>query len=265
MSLAALAAYQPVCRFDTREWCFPDSAGLLVGMPGVQLRRADGTLIAHANLTLDYLGPRVYADGLPVAATDVLSIHGAGKDYRVQYESFTKAHPHLTNRVYGRSFEHNRRQWLLYCYAFFYNPGPLGFAAHELDWEFVLLRLNENGRGVDAMVLSQHRSGAVTGWENVELEDGHPVVYFARGSHAGYFRAGWHRGGLDRVDGKVSRHAGLEPLPVPSPGWTLWPGYWGGTIAPPRGIDQSSPRGPGQQGPWRTPSRFLANAKPWTP
>ncbi len=60
---------------------------------------------------------------------------------------------------------------------------------HEGDWE-----LAEVVFGPDlepqAVGLSQHTGGSRRRWDNVEGPDSHPVIYVARGSHAGYFAAG---------------------------------------------------------------------------
>ncbi len=64
-----------------------------------------------------------------------------------------------------------------------FNDGPLN--RHEGDWEMVEFVLNGELTPVSA-VYSQHVSGQRMAWSDVALEDGHPTVYVARGSHANF-------------------------------------------------------------------------------
>ena len=62
---------------------------------------------------------------------------------------------------------------------------------HEGDWESITLFLRrQNGAWLPlGATYSAHENGARRHWEDVErLEDTHPVVYVASGSHASYFQ-----------------------------------------------------------------------------
>jgi hypothetical protein len=93
--------------------------------------------------------------------------------------------------------------WIVCQYWFFfaYNPWRSGFHGvndHESDWEMVSVYLyEEGGKLVPEWVAyaSHDYHGAdlrrrFDDRTDLELEDGHPVVYAGAGSHAAYFRAG---------------------------------------------------------------------------
>ena len=94
--------------------------------------------------------------------------------------------------------------WTICQYWFFfaYNPWRSGFHGvndHESDWEMISVYLYEDEEG------ARHRPGSPTRHttstapicgavgtiaSDLELVDGHPVVYAGAGSHAAYFRPG---------------------------------------------------------------------------
>ena len=217
--------------------------------PGNELRRkrtpeANGKVLASAQpkageprLTLDFLGPKTYADGSPVQEGDLIGVNG--KNYREQYRNLRVAHPELNNIVYGHAVEANGRLWLQYWLWYFYNDYQLSFAlgTHEGDWEMVALRMDEEDDQPDLAVYAQHRYAEVREWDRVEkFEPGglRPVVYVARGSHASYFEPGFHQteAWYDLADGKrrMKNRPKLEILGDDEPAWTRWPGRWGDTL-----------------------------------
>ena len=93
--------------------------------------------------------------------------------------------------------------WTICQYWFFfaYNPWRSGFHGvndHESDWEMISVYLyEEDGRLVPEWVAYAshdfHGADLRRRWDDradLELVDGHPVVYAGAGSHASYFRAG---------------------------------------------------------------------------
>jgi hypothetical protein len=95
------------------------------------------------------------------------------------------------------------RGWTVLQYWFFfnYNPWRSGFHGvndHESDWEMVLVYLYEQGRSlVPAWVAFAshdfHGDDLRRRWDDraeLDMVDGHPVVYAGAGSHASYFRRG---------------------------------------------------------------------------
>ena len=88
-----------------------------------------------------------------------------------------------------------------YWFFFAYNPWRSGFHGvndHESDWEMISVYLYEDdGRLVPEWVAyashDYHGADLRRRWDDpvdLELHDGHPVVYAGAGSHASYYRAG---------------------------------------------------------------------------
>ena len=277
-----LKRFQPVLRYDSNEQFFADSAEQYTEAPGITLRRApvsrkqSGTVLASADgaggvpkLTLDFLGPKVYGNGAPVEKTDVIGVRG--KDYRKQYVRLRIARPDLNNRIYGRAVTVNGRLWLQYWLWYFYNDYQLAlrFGTHEGDWECVQFRMAPDGDAPDVAVYAQHRHGEKRAWPNVEKLEGSPdtpIVYVARGSHAGYFEAGYHQteAFYDLADGeRPAPKLALEIIDDATYAWLRWPGRWGDSMPPEQDkldLAQSSPTGPGTKKQWRNPDTLLNSA-----
>ena len=273
-----LKRFPPVLRYDSNEQFFADSAAQYTEAPGITLRRAapargqPGKVIASAEgasgvpkLSLEFLGPKVYANADKVEKTDRIGVRG--KNYREQYVNLRTARPDLNNVVYGHAIEANGRLWLQYWLWYFYNDYQLSFAlgTHEGDWEMVQLRMDADADHPDIAVYAQHRYGEVRPWDEVEKLGDRPVVYVARGSHASYFEAGFHQteAWYDLADGKrrMKRRPALESLETDEPAWTRWPGRWGDTLSR-SGVESNSPTGPGAKKQWTAPDRMLDNPPP---
>lgn len=94
--------------------------------------------------------------------------------------------------------------WIVLQYWFFYafnnwRSGFYGANDHEADWEMIAIYLHERPDGEAAPEWIAYASHDFHGddlrrhWsdrEEVEVIDGHPVVYAGAGSHASYFRPG---------------------------------------------------------------------------
>src|SRR5436190_1373861 len=103
-----------------------------------------------------------------------------------------------------------------------------GFGLHEGDWEMVQVRLASDGQTPELALYAQHAYAGSRSWDEVEkTDDGRPVTYPGRGSHASYFAPGLYEteGWFDIVDGR--REA--PPLKLVAPEgerWIGWPGAW---------------------------------------
>jgi hypothetical protein len=280
-----LKRFQPALRYDSNEQFFADDATQYTDAPGIELRRVGavgkpGRVIARAEasgrepkLTLAFLDPTTYVNGVKVEKTDLISVRG--KDYRTQYVNLRIARPDLNNRIYGRAVEANGRLWLQYWAWYFYNDYQLalGLGTHEGDWESVQLRMSVGGVTPDVAVYAQHRAGERRNWEDVEKHPDSPdtpIVYVARGSHAAYFEAGFHQteAWYDVADAKrPAPKLTLEIIEEDEHAWMRWPGRWGDTTPRDRDhpLDQSSPTGPGTKRHWRNPDTLLNNARPSVP
>jgi len=102
---------------------------------------------------------------------------------------------------YGRVVRAAGWTALQYWFFYYYNNWRSGFHGvndHESDWEMIVVYLYETGgRLVPEWVAFAshdfHGDDLRRRWDDqqdLELEDGHPVVYAGAGSHASYFRRG---------------------------------------------------------------------------
>jgi hypothetical protein len=272
-SSVLLARYCPVVQYDSLESYYTDSAGVITDHPGNALKRLDGTVIAAAGsgapvgglplLTLGFLRPDTYPTGDAALATDY--VDQTGGDY-VSAALQMHATAGYANKAHGRVASQNGVAWLQYWFFMYYdNPGLFDFGTHEGDIEMIQLRLDAEGRPLEVSY-AQHRSGVRSSWFDVEQEQGAPVVYSARGSHASMMRAGTlisDRSLLpDHNDGRGPRvRLQLVELSPELTPWAFWPGVWGGTRPPDRdlgriGVEANSPTAPIQHLAWQDPARF---------
>jgi hypothetical protein len=258
-----LERHKPRLVYDSMEGYFADSAAIWTDFEHTQLRRADGTVLAKApQLSLAFLGPKTYGDGSPVKADDVIG--ETTRDYK-QHAAAAHANVRYRNRIHGYAARDDQgRLWLQYWCFYYYNDfqlaGPLlSGGKHEGDWEMVQILLGDDERPVQA-VYAQHRGGEAKPWSQVRKapsSDDTPLVYVARGSHAAYFTPGSHWTGVwfDNADGKGPKiDPALVVLGAKTPGWALWPGWWGDTKSSGSPIDANSPRGPGAHKQWGNPA-----------
>lgn len=107
------------------------------------------------------------------------------------------------NVYYGRVVRKGQNNWVVLQYWFFYcfNSWRSGFGGvndHESDWEMITIYLYQDG---DQLVPEWaayashdfHGDDLRRRWDDrsqLDLVDGHPVVYAGAGSHASYFRKG---------------------------------------------------------------------------
>jgi hypothetical protein len=269
--------YQPQLLYDSNEAFFADSAAEWTDNPGNVLRRytkqgEQGEMLAAATpepgqekLELDFLAHPTYRDGTRYEDRDAIS--DPKKGYRDQYVAI-RERPEYRNRMYGRAKEDSGgRLWLQYWFFYFYNDYNLagGIGLHEGDWEMVQLRMHDETP--DVAVYAQHRWAERRPWDEVERLEGSldtALVYVARGSHASYFRAGYHEteAWYDMADGlRPAPKLTLELIDDGSPGWVDWPGRWGDTPARVGGVDQPSPTGPCTKKQWDDPKRLLEDSR----
>jgi hypothetical protein len=273
--LGLLERFRPEVRYDSLESFFADSAAVITDRPGNVLKRHDGTVIATAGsatsaLTLAFLQPTRYPNGLNVEATDY--IDEVGNDYETQARSM-HAQSQYANKVHGRVVVDGTgvrwvQYWLIYYY---YDPGFLGFGTHEGDIEMIQLRLDARGQP-DAASYAQHGSGLRASWGQLELSESHdgpvPVTYSARGSHANLLRSGQQVGARsflpDHNDGDGPRvRPDLIVLSNNGAPWSRWPGTWGSTrgsgILGDVGIAANSPAALVAHRAWSDPAGFHAS------
>ena len=260
----------------------------------------DKRLVAEGELTLEQLGsdkatshPDDYLKFVeslkkPSSLAQDEAIARAKKTLE-EYATIKKIQP----TYYGRQTRRDGYIVLQYWFFYAYNPWGAydnGWNVHEGDWESIFIFLDPNGPTPLYAVYSQHhRDGVKNGdeirreWNDVELGDnGHPVVYVARGSHANYFTPGIHVA-EEFLDGKALDYTYRKDEPgvikigpaewselqiilddESLPDWIgKYEGKWGvDAFTPGMGLD--GPWGPAFQDKWQHPTAW-ANIPPLTP
>lgn len=190
----------------------------------------------------------------------------------------------FTDRETGKSYK-ALQYWFFYPYNDWENK-------HEGDWEMIQVILDYPSRNPKYITYAWHHGGTNFQWDDktVErLEDIHPVVYVASGSHASYWSAGAHPfyQEIDNwFDDCFTDHAWVEkeltPPSIPGdPGvpvetynlvqvdsetstWINWKGHWGEIDWGPAAINtgSSGPNSPGTTTKWKDPMGFARNPLP---
>ena len=94
----------------------------------------------------------------------------------------TPSHDPVQPVVYCRCQQYDETILLQYWYLYLYNDAV---NTHEGDWEMVTLEV-DCLRGPQRVGYAGHESGRRRAWQGVTRRGDRPVVYVARGSHAGY-------------------------------------------------------------------------------
>lgn len=163
--------------------------------------------------------------------------------------------------------------WLYYYYNSWGRQGGFPGSLHEGDWEMVQVVLDGNNQPRYAAYaqhgeLPLYNGGSKKLWKDVEKKDSnHPIVYPARGSHAGYFRSGKYLLNLD-VTADESKSF-LFPQPAvhllaseSANPWVNYAGLWGQPGKP--GGFQDGPTSPGRKGTkWDDPYAWSEKDLDW--
>lgn len=177
-----------------------ESARVLAGED--RLRRQSGNVFhaGQGRLARGGLLPRVFDAGF--SASLLLRGTVPGATSAAAELEYARMQEEDENYVYhGRVVRHNGWTILQYWFFYVYNSWRSGFDGvndHEADWETILVYLyEEDGHLIPEWVgyasHDFHGADLRRRWddrEQLELWDGHPVVYAGAGSHAAYFVRG---------------------------------------------------------------------------
>jgi hypothetical protein len=168
--------------------------------------------------------------------------------------------PALYDRFGNVGYVHEARGggllWRQYWLFYLHNPKRvLVTGDHEGDWEFVQIGFADDLP--ICMTASQHRTGGSRFWWDLELsEDGRPLIYPARDSHANFFTP---VDGIEWIgDDGDGKGAVLDEIEWRDFGpWATWKGRWGNSTGKGR-----SPQSPGRQGErWKRPHIYHSKAE----
>jgi len=291
-----LAQYEPVLQFDPLERFLPTKVQSFITAAALEQLSGPGTwTVAQTNAPPgDLPGPgtgtwRLNED----ACTPAASI--GGLDCYANAAGDGGGGP----AVYGRLTHENGQivlqYWYFYyddVYSYAYPPSDFIWQAHEGDWESVMVVLSEDEQP-QLVGYSQHCLGQRRAWDDTpRLDDTHPVVHVALGSHANYFSSGTHPINISCIPPQALAILAALHLPPPvdyafegptagppgsgsvmpihqiddeEPGWVQFPGSWGelqyfhapapiGTVAL-----GTSPVGPAFHAEWADPLGTIAS------
>lgn len=292
-----LAMYQPVTQFDPLESFRPTSVQSFIADADLEQLTGPSTwMIVDSNpgpgnlpgagtgtwrLNQDSCSPAALVGGLACYAPAWQQGHGA---------------PVVYGRVVHEADRIVLQYWYFYyddVYSYQYPPSNFIWQAHEGDWEVVNAVLSADEEPL-YVGYSQHCLGQRRGWADTpRMDETHPVVHVAIGSHANYLSAGVHPINLACVppaalailaqlhlpapadyafEGELAGPPGINGVVAPihkigddHPSWVDFPGFWGelqyfhgpgaiGTV--PFG---TSPQGPAYHSVWTDPLGTLAS------
>ncbi|MHB8792042.1 MAG: hypothetical protein ACYC6O_01700 [Thermoleophilia bacterium] len=269
-----LEQYSPSLVLHHNEDFAPEEAGVMLATPGAVLME-DGIerLRSPGTLTLDSLGDfgvNAFVDlpGKCAICGPHLPDPSFDRVIRAQYQqpyAGVIAGGDYEDAVYGRVVHLGGRTVIQYWINYYFNNHPM--LSHEGDWELVEVELDGSGQPGRVSV-SQHGYGKMRHWGDVDVRDGHPVIYVGRGSHANYFEPGSHSveaSGLpmpmfiDEADtyegGRVTNPRVLplsgSAIDIAGQRWLSFSGRWGEVNGAP---EADAPAGPAWSGDrWQKP------------
>ena len=297
-----LATYEPVMQFDPLEQFRPTKVESFITDASLEQLTGTGTWsvvqknAAPGDLPVPGSGTwRLNENACsPAAAVGGLACYTANGNQG-------SGGPTVYGRVAREDGEIVLQYWFFYyddVYSYAYPPSDFIWQAHEGDWEHVDIVLSGDEQPL-FVGYSQHCSGQRRDWAatpRLHLDDTHPIVHVALGSHANYFDPGMHPINLGCLppqaaavlvailthnnlplpmdhafDGPIAGPPGSggEVMPIKqisddAPSWVHFPGFWGELQylhAPaPIGTVASgaSPVGPAFHAEWADPLGTLA-------
>lgn len=169
--------YAPYLHFAAGEKFFPTTASYHIDNSVLYLKSDDADVLIDSSPTIANIS--LYQTGDYFLKNTLGDFEEIAEDYEQKKES-------LGYTVYARVTK--KAEYFVVQYWFFYafNPGTLN--QHQGDWEMIEIILDSTETPSYA-AYSQHFSGERASWNDVgKIDETHPRVYVALGSHASYFR-----------------------------------------------------------------------------
>lgn len=181
--------YVPVLQFRAGENFYPVEINYHLSNAVLKLRSGNSVAVVDSSPSVDdiagYVGEDYFLDNKLGNFSEILS-------------DYSQKKPSLGYTIYARVTDQSG--FFLVQYWFFYAYNDASVNQHEGDWEMIEILLDNSENPVSA-VYSQHLQGQRAVWADIDkVEETHPVVYVARGSHANYFRAYQGMLGLENDD-----------------------------------------------------------------
>ena len=203
--------FAPVLRYHTGEPFVPISRAAYISR--TQLKEEEGRVrrVLNASPSEDQLPDREGTCQRSRGCLLFLDVRGVEPDPpkhpQAQYDAIEnqllrsgqKQTVYVNVSRYDDTGDYAVQYWFLYLFNFRLNE-------HESDWEQITVRLDSD-KEPTGVFYSAHEGGGAAGWDAIQKQGEHPVVYVALGAHANYVRPGRHRVpvGCKRVIGSIRR------------------------------------------------------------
>ena len=254
--------YVPVLQFKLGEKFFPVDVSYHLENSVLKRRSGEEVILVDEKPSINTIS--TYTDENYFLDNKLGGLNEIAVDYSQKRDS-------LGYTVYARVTRESNFIIVQYWFFYIYNDASLN--RHEGDWEMIEILLDESEKPVSA-VYSQHLQGQRASWVDVEkVEETHPKVYVALGSHANYFRPYQGKLGTENdevgADGRTLTPSEIKLVILgehgqgnhpPSQNWLDFGGRWGdwaklGDAT----IGFAGPHGPGHgenSEKWRNPASW---------
>ncbi len=173
------STYEPYLHFAAGEKFFPTDASYHIENSELCMKEDDTNTRIERSPTVATIAQYTTEDYF--LNNTLGGLQEIAQDYKQRREILgDKIYAHVTSEA----------AFIVVQYWFFYafNPGTLN--QHQGDWEMIEIVLDHSMETPQYAVYSQHHAGEMAEWKDVEkVDDTHPRVYVALGSHANYFRS----------------------------------------------------------------------------
>lgn len=169
--------YEPVLHFAAGEKFFPSDVSYHIDNSELYMKIGESNTLVDSSPTLSSISQ--YTTGEYFLNNTMGSYNEIVQDYKQDRASYG-------DKIYARVTKEAQYIAVQYWFFYAYNPGTLN--QHQGDWEMIEIILDSTETPLYA-VYSQHNAGELAAWTDVEtVDETHPRVYVALGSHASYFR-----------------------------------------------------------------------------
>ena len=179
----------------------------------------------------DYVAQTTTPQGAPTTPLYLRGFHSPSDYLVLRYGKYNPAIRHTDGPVYVHTLEYGDKRYVYYSHFHGYN----GFVqmrwtwlqcisrwfrcgTHSADIETVCFELDKGSNRLLRAYYFQHGDGEWIDADQLEYEDGHPVVYVALNSHASYPHAGQYARYKVLMD-KCAQGKRLTPLTVGLNDW----------------------------------------------
>ena len=165
--------------------------------------------------------------------------------------------------VYATVSREDGKVAIQYWLYYYYNGAANG---HEGDWEMIQVMIGDDGNPTHA-AFAQHGTATKREWSSVEqLNETHPVVYSAKGSHASYFYPAKYLAKdifLKQFHDETANYRYFDPKVryihrEAPPAWINYRGRWGEKNFI-EDLKLFGPESPGMQDKWENPFDWFRN------